>query len=105
MDRPAEAQIGRYFLTKPASSSVRCRAYDAPPSLGGTKMCTIQPNTTIGPIEAVEDTYQFRAVLVRGFWINVWSASSGKLIKHVIQDEVVRRWVQHGWEHRFEVLQ
>ena len=100
-----EVRVGQYILTKPSSSSVRCRAYDGPPSVGGNLICTIKPDTTIGPIEEIEDSYDFRAVLVRGFWVNIWSARRGKIIAYTLYDDAVQRWVCRGWEHRCGVHQ
>ena len=99
---------GQYILTKPEPTRIRCKAYDAPPpphgvSWDGNYICTIDPNTYIGPIEDVIDNRGFITVLCRTYWINIWKAKRGNdegvSFARVISREISDSWCQRGWVH------
>ena len=55
------------------------------------------PGTTVGPVEAIEDSDEFRTVLVQGHWVNIWSRRYGKIIHGTVSHEVVQGWIDRGW--------
>ena len=95
---------GQYILTNPLPARSRCKAYTAPPPCG-RYICTIEPNTHIGPIERVIETEGFVTILCRSYWINIWKAQGGEVDKgflfaRVISREVSNNWCQLGWVHQ-----
>ena len=98
--RPFPRQ-GDYFRTRPPPTRVRCRAYTAPPNRGGL-ICSITPGTTLGPVEASVHSGQFVTIMVRGWWVNVWSAERGGVnFAYRCEDAEVADWHFHGWLDRF----
>ena len=77
-------------MTKLSWSSIRCKAYDAPPRQRGNFITTIDPNTMLGPVEGVENFHGFVTILVGEFWINVWN--SGISFALEVDDAIVSAW-------------
>ena len=73
--------VGDYYQAKRAPTQIRCKGYTAPydpeTRSGGTYLGTMCPGTYFGPVEEYLLTDVFVAVLVRGWWINVWKAADG----------------------------
>ena len=88
------AQPGQYWRTKPAPTRIRCKAYSMPEPYG-EYLATIDPGTYLGPVEMVDESSHYTAILVRGFWINVWGR--GTYFAKVVPDSEVQGWYQQGW--------
>ena len=98
MSRPCPPQAGDYFLTRPLPTTIRCRAYDAPPRVGGRLLNTIEPGTYLGPVEEVSVTADFTTILVRGVWVNVWARTRGGVqYARQVDPMTVEYWVGLGW--------
>ena len=88
--------VGSYWQSKALPTRIRCKAYDAPPRVRGTYRTTIEPSTTLGPVEAVEHRGDFVTILVRGYWINVWK--NGIPFAFAVCPDVVDEWRSNGWQ-------
>ena len=90
---------GHYLVTKQLPTAIRCKAYTHPlVNGGGEYITTIDPGTTIGPVEEVRFTGQFLSVLIRGYWINVWAADrGGVMFAYRVPEGIVRGWRARGW--------
>ena len=96
--------LGQYILSKPLPTLSRCKAYNAPPP-DGNYICTIDPSTYIGPIDAVVESEVFITIRCRTFWINIWKSKRGSVDRgisfaKVISREVSDNWCQRGWVHQ-----
>ena len=99
-------RVGGYALTKPSPTKIRCKAYTAPPLRGGELITTIAPGTSLGPIEAEEQSEMFVTIQVRGYWINIWRAhwnspdqKGGTNYATLVTQPEIDDWEQHGWRH------
>ena len=91
---------GNYFRTPPRHSRKQCRAYDAPP-FDGRLLCTIAPDTTLGPVENYYESWRFVSICVRGYWMNVWGmGDSGRYVNFAyrVSDTEVANWKRRGWQ-------
>ena len=68
---PPTVSYGQFFRTKPATSTIRCKVYDAPPRRGNY-VSTLPVDFVFGPVQEVMSAYGCVSVRVDGFWINVW---------------------------------
>ena len=101
-DPRTRAPPPEYWQTRPSPTRVVCRAYTAPPSLGGHLICTIQPGTFLGPVEDKEATDEFVTICVQGWWINVWGSKwgqNGTWFAHRVPDVEILLWEHDGWRH------
>ena len=97
--------VGDYYQAKRAPTKIRCQGYTAPydpeTRSGGTYLGTMGPGTYFGPVEEYLLTDVFVAVLVRGWWINVWKAADGGFpethFAFKIPEVVVNGWKRRGW--------
>ena len=91
---------GQYWRTR-EHETIRCKAYSGPPSArggcGGDYICTIEPGTTLGPVETWLSTCAFLTILVRGYWINVWSGANRCYFAHSVPWHEVQAWRARGW--------
>ena len=94
---------GNCFFTKPAPTQVVCKAYDQP-APDGRCITSIHQGVYSGPVETYLHTDMFTAILIKGYWINVWKRRRGtelgdnfaiKVPQHTIQ-----AWVMNGWQVR-----
>ena len=92
--RKHHAQPGQYWRTREAPTRIRCKAYSQPEP-HGEYLATIDPGTYLGPVEMVDESSRYTAILVRGFWINVWGR--GTCFAQVVPDSEVQGWYQQGW--------
>ena len=103
-------QIGGYVQTKRHPTRIRCKAYTAPPGGdGGDLITTIDPGTSLGPIEDVQHTSLFVTIMVKGWWINIWhwrnnphelmTNNIGINYATVYEQADIDEWEQHGWRH------
>ena len=101
-DRPL-IYLGQYWRTYASRgySTIQCRAYNGyPPE--GQYLCTLDPETSFGPVQAWVDGPVFSSVCVRGFWINVWKAHApneqhGVWFAHPYPPWEVASWRRRGW--------
>ena len=91
-----QPMVGSYWQSKALPTKIRCKAYDAPPRVRGTCLTTIEPSTTLGPVEAVEHWGDFVTILVRGYWINVWNNNIP--FAFAVCPDVVDEWRSNGWQ-------
>ena len=101
---PPQPAAGDYYLTNHSGRSV-CKAYTAPPRIGGKYICTIAKGTYLGPVTAVEITVDFVTIEVRGYWINIWSKINNAYFARRVRRVCVQHWVQCGWHHDQEELE
>ena len=87
---------GTYFVTKPLPTKIRCKAYDMPVMFGGEHICTFDPGTYLGPVEAFTSTPDFMTICVRGYWINVWGF--GQPYARLVDWTEVEAWRLQGWQ-------
>ncbi len=102
-NRP-KLEVGHYYRTREASSTVRCKAHTGPPKTG-RYITTLEPGTTLGPVDEYADMQWYVAVRVKGYWINVWAKRGmaehrGVDFARKVPEEEVARWEAQGWEHR-----
>ena len=84
-ESPPQIDVGDYVQTKRLPTSIRCKAYTAPPQgrgaprweWSGQYIATIEPATYLGPIESIARSDDFLTIRVEDWWINVWSADFG----------------------------
>ena len=98
-----EVTHGDYLLTKPAPTTIVCKAYDQP-FPAGTYITSISPGTSLGPVEEFLHTETFVSVLIKGYWINIWhrnrGSSRGVDFAAVIAKPIVESWIRAGWQVR-----
>ena len=95
-DCTSYARLGVYYKAPDHPTSGLCRAYTKPPSAGfGEYITTIEPGTTIGPVERYDVSGPFLAVLVRNYWINV--KGYGVDYAYKVPDSTVQAWYSDGW--------
>ena len=96
-----EVAHGDYLLTKPAPTTIVCKAYDQP-FPDGAFIAIIAPGTYLGPVEEFLHTETYVTVLVKGYWINIWrrkpGSTSGVTFATVIARPVVHSWIRAGWQ-------
>ena len=84
--QPPEVATGDYFRTRGSGSS-RCKAYSAPPGIGGRYICTVKQGIYLGPVGEYELTDRYLIIEVRSYWINVWDCSNHVSFAHRVHDE------------------
>ena len=71
---------------------------EGPPRSRARCFTNLEPGTFIGPVEQFVYTDRFATVLVRGFWINVWTSVRGGVhYARRVPDREVARWRRNGW--------
>ena len=114
--RRPDPRDGDYFVTKSGQTTIRCKAYTAPPVEGDGRtphryITTMAPGTYFGPVEEVVQTSAFTTVLVRGYWVNVWRVNAprgpipgvwdpadlGVLFATPVPPWTVASWRRRGW--------
>ena len=115
-------QIGDYYRTCLAKLPQRAEAYASPPAtLKRLFICTIDPNTSLGPVVAAAETDDVVSILVAGWWIDIWKCTpaptrpnmdtnrhapgdtaskvavqyAGRIPKHTVAS-----WLRQGWYHQ-----
>ena len=118
----ARPQLGDYYLTCQASQPYRAEAYSYPPPFPNRQfICTIDPDTYLGPVAAAAETEETVSILVSGWWIDVWKRVSAKpfsgkeddIASHAstspgcpiqlagrIPRHAVSGWFRQGWCHQ-----
>ena len=96
--RRPTAELGDYFFTRPFGRSI-CKAYTAPPRVGGHYICTIAKGTYLGPVTTVEVFGDFVSIEVRGYWINISSGKNNAVFAWKVPHEEVQSWERWGWHH------
>ena len=96
--QPPEVATGDYFRTRGSGSS-RCKAYSAPPGIGGRYICTVEQGIYLGPVGEYELTDRYLTIEVRGYWINVFDCSNQVSFAHRVPRQEIAAWEQKGWCH------
>ena len=68
---PPNPTRGEFYETMAASSTLRCKVYDAPPPYG-RYLLTLAPNTIFGPVLSSVQSDRYMTVETAQGWINVW---------------------------------
>ena len=95
---PPSILPGDYVRTNIGGLS-RCKAYDAPPRVLGNYICTIDQGTYLGPIRDIELSNSHLTILVRGYWINIWSADNNAHFARKVDRAEIQEWAARGWQH------
>ena len=91
-------RVGDYYCTRAHPTRVVCRAYTAPPSIGGHFITDIERGTSLGPVEDWEESDDFITICVQGWWVNVWAAARGGVhYAFRYPNEEVESWRAAGW--------
>ena len=90
------------YLESVRHDKIRCRGYTAPPGFGGEFIKTIKSETCFGPVEETHSTEEFESVLVKGYWINVWSKrNNGTNYALEVPFWVIMWQKGNDWEHQW----
>ena len=115
-------QIGDYYQTCSARLSQRAEAYASPPTTVKRRLiCTIDPETYLGPVITAVETEDIVSILVAGWWIDIWkrtpiqprankgadrqtfddtSSSIAVQFAGRIPKSIIASWLRHGWYHQ-----
>ena len=113
---------GDWYRTKGPPTSIVCYGYSAPLGMaseeGGARLGSLKKGEYFGPVEEYMLTRNYMAVLVNGWWINVWSRRSwpscsqgthphrnrngdrnrkGVHFAFRVSPREVERWKRNGW--------
>ena len=96
---------GDWYRTRRPPSKIRCFGYSAPLDMvsgqGGIRLGCLERGEYFGPAEEYLLTRNYLAVLVKGWWINVWSfggrSPEGVHFAFKVPDQEVARWKNNGW--------
>ena len=64
-------RIGQMYQTRAASSSIRCKLYDAPP-WGGNYIRTLEVEEIFGPVLEWRDDNGYVSIRSEEGWVNIW---------------------------------
>ena len=105
---------GDYYRTRGPPTTIVCFGYSAPldfeSNQGGVRLGSLKKGEYFGPVEEYLLTRNYLAVLVRGWWINVWNRRAhphrdrngqrnrkGVHFAFKVPPEEVERWKRNGW--------
>ena len=93
-------QSGNYVRVK---GRRHLQGYDAPPRWGGRRLGWVAEGTCLGPIRRVEHTHCHVSVLVRGWWLNVWTSKGyGTMTIVPVPECEVSEWKERGWQDIYQ---
>ena len=98
-------QVGDWYRTKDGWTDFVCFGYSAPmdpiTGEGGNCLGRLGKGEYFGPVEEYLLTPTYLAVLVKGWWINIWTLrgprENGIYFAYKVPEIVVARWKRNGW--------
>ena len=98
-------QVGDWYRTKDGWTDIVCFGYTAPrdpiTGQGGIRLGRLRKGEYFGPVEEYLLTPTYLAVLVKGWWINIWThrgpRQNGIYFAVKVPGYEVARWKRNGW--------